>query len=122
MARSPAQTASDAADALLGWLAAEQAATRAVAAASQAGERQAGVGMAGHDPPPPAPAAHPDRDPGQAAPLPARADEERGPGAPPRLPHPDWLHHRLVVTGAAPEVAAFRAAAAGPGEVARAIA
>ena len=117
MARSPAQRTSDAADKLLGWLVTEQAATRAMADAGEAGQGLAGVGRAGHDHPPPAPVAHPDRDTGQAAPLPARAGEERGPGAALRLPHPDWLHHRLVVTGAATEVAAFRAAAAGPGEV-----
>ena len=118
MARSPAQKTSDAADKLLGWLVTEQAATRGgMADAGQAGQGLAGAGMAGQDPPPPAPAAHPDRDTGQAAPLLARAGEGRGPGAALRLPHPDWLHHRLVVTGAAAEVAAFRAAAAGPGEV-----
>ena len=117
MARSPAQKASDAADTLLGWLAKEQAAPRGTAAAGEAGQGQAGVGIAGHDHSPPAPAACPDKESEQAAPLPARAGDERGPGTPPRLPHPDWLHHRLVVTGAAPEVAAFRAAAAGPGEV-----
>ena len=117
MARSPAQKAIDAADALLGWLAKEQAATRGAVGAGEAGQGQAGVGMAGHDHSPPAPTVHLDGDPGQAAPLPARAGAADRPEAPLRLSHPDWLHHRMVVTGAAAEVAAFRGAAAGPGEV-----
>jgi len=117
MARSPAQKAGDAADALLGWLAKEQAAIRGTADAGKAGQGQAGVETTGHGHPLPAPAAHPDGDPDQAAHLPARAGEERGLGALLRLPHPDWLHHRMVVTGAAAEVAAFRVASAGPGEV-----
>jgi hypothetical protein len=33
------------------------------------------------------------------------------------LPHPDWLYHHLRVTGDPAEVAAFRAAAAGPGVI-----
>jgi hypothetical protein len=33
------------------------------------------------------------------------------------LPHPDWLYHHLRVTGEPTEVAAFRAAAAGPGVI-----
>ena len=35
--------------------------------------------------------------------------------APLRLPHPDWLQHRLTISGAEGTVAAFRAAAAGAG-------
>jgi hypothetical protein len=34
-----------------------------------------------------------------------------------RLAHTDWLHHRLRVTGAAAELAAFQAAAAGAGVI-----
>ena len=33
------------------------------------------------------------------------------------LPHPDWLYHHLRVSGDPAEVAAFRAAAAGPGVI-----
>jgi len=33
------------------------------------------------------------------------------------LPHPDWLHHRLTVTGDADLVTLFRQAAAGPGAI-----
>ncbi len=113
--RSPARKASEAADALLGWLAKEQVA-RGTAAAGGAGQGLAG-GQAAADPPvPTAPAASLGAA-SEPAPLSPRAGAERGPGTPPRLPHPDWLHHRLVVTGAPAEVAAFRAAAAGPGEV-----
>jgi hypothetical protein len=36
---------------------------------------------------------------------------------PPRLEHPDWLHHRLLVTGPAADLASLRAAAAGAGTV-----
>ncbi len=38
-------------------------------------------------------------------------------GAPLRLPHTDWLFHRLVVTGPVASLAAFRAAAWGAGTV-----
>jgi hypothetical protein len=34
-----------------------------------------------------------------------------------RLPHPDWLHHQLTVTGPPEAVAGFRQAAAGAGVV-----
>lgn len=34
-----------------------------------------------------------------------------------RLPHPDWLHHRLVVTGATEAVADFQTAARGAGTI-----
>jgi hypothetical protein len=37
--------------------------------------------------------------------------------APLRLAHTDWLHHRLTITGPAPELAAFQAAAAGAGVI-----
>ena len=39
--------------------------------------------------------------------------------APQRLPHPDWLLHRLCVSGSAADLAAFRAAAAGAGTIPR---
>ena len=38
-----------------------------------------------------------------------------GCGAPLRLAHPDWLYHRLTVTGSPAALAAFQAAAAGAG-------
>jgi hypothetical protein len=37
--------------------------------------------------------------------------------APQRLPHPDWLLHRLCVSGSPADLAAFRAAAAGAGTI-----
>ena len=37
--------------------------------------------------------------------------------APLRLPHTDWLYHRMAVTGPTPTVAAFRAAASGAGTI-----
>jgi hypothetical protein len=37
--------------------------------------------------------------------------------APQRLPHPDWLLHRLCVSGSRADLAAFRAAAAGAGTI-----
>lgn len=50
-----------------------------------------------------------------AEPCPAA---ERSPaGAPLRLPHPDWLHHELVVTGPPADLDRFRAAASGAGTV-----
>ena len=52
MARSPAQKASDAADTLLGWLMREQATSRAMVDAGQAGQGPAGGGVVGHDHPP----------------------------------------------------------------------
>jgi len=56
------------------------------------------------------------------APPPPAAAPRRGRHAGPhgtswRLPHPDWLHHRLTVTGEAATVAAFQRAAAGAGTV-----
>ena len=34
-----------------------------------------------------------------------------------RLTHTDWLHHRLLITGSAADLAAFRQAAAGAGTI-----
>ena len=56
--------------------------------------------------------------------APTRAGEEGGVtpaslwgAAPLRLPHTDWLRHRLLVTGPAAGVDAFRSAAAGAGTI-----
>ena len=38
-------------------------------------------------------------------------------GAPLRLPHTDWLHHRMAVTGPSDALADFRAAASGAGVI-----
>jgi hypothetical protein len=48
-------------------------------------------------------------------PMPSALRDERT--APLRLAHTDWLHHRLLVTGPAADLAGFRAAAAGAGVV-----
>ena len=48
--------------------------------------------------------------------TPAVTGVEKPGGAPLRLAHTDWLHHRLTVAGPNDAVAAFRAAAAGAGE------
>ena len=37
--------------------------------------------------------------------------------APLRLPHPDWLHHQLIVTGPSADLGRFHGAAAGAGTV-----
>ncbi len=47
-------------------------------------------------------------------------DSSSGPGADPdilALPNPEWLPHRLMVTGSIADLAAFRRAAAGPGSI-----
>ena len=49
--------------------------------------------------------------------LPARPTAAFGAGAALRLPHTDWLRHRLVVTGSSAEVEAFREAACGAGTI-----
>jgi hypothetical protein len=52
-------------------------------------------------------------------PLPAdvetRPSSRQGKEAVLALPNPDWLHHRLAITGPAEVIAAFRTAAAGAG-------
>ena len=55
--------------------------------------------------------------------APARAGEGRGgparrpAAAPLRLPHTDWLQHRLVASGPVAEMDTFRSAASGPGTI-----
>ena len=66
-----------------------------------------------------------DEAPGDDGLPPRRRAEQAGPAAiaasaaeaPLRLPHTDWLFHRLSVTGPAATVAAFRGAASGAGTV-----
>ena len=52
-----------------------------------------------------------------AVPPPALLLDHQEPHAPLRLAHPDWLHHRLQITGPARDLAVFRGAAAGAGTV-----
>lgn len=112
--RSAAQGAVDAAETLAAWLRTRNA----PADAPERGREQAGA------------AAEPSRtaerhlhDPATAAAEPAVsvvgwADHARSaPFARVGPDHPDWLYHRLVVTGPAKVVACFRAAASGSGTV-----
>ena len=90
--------------------------TRVLAAAAD----RAGEGASGSLPSPtvPAPPSRDDAPPRSGVVGPeaaAAADGDAGRGAPLRLAHPDWLYHRLTVTGSPAALAAFQAAAAGPG-------
>ena len=85
------------------------------AAADRAGAGASGSLPSPAVPPPPGSDAAPPRS-GVAAPEAAAvAGGDGGRGAPLRLAHPDWLYHRLTVTGSPAALAAFQAAAAGPG-------
>ena len=110
MARSPAEKTRHAADQLLAWL---------------QGSRPDMLDLARPDTPAVAvAAAHPSpdalpEDPADpvrtAAASVAGTQDGDGAGARMLLPHPDWLHHTLVVSGPADAVASFRHAAAGSG-------
>ena len=81
---------------------------------------RAGAGASGSLPSPtvPAPPGSDDAPPRSGAAAPAAdaaASGDGGRGAPLRLAHPDWLYHRLTVTGSPAALAAFQAAAAGAG-------
>jgi hypothetical protein len=78
---------------------------------AEAAEQQAGTELAPNTlvPPKPADTAIPD------GPAPDADRPHRH--APQRLPHPDWLLHRLCVSGSPADLAAFRAAAAGAGTI-----
>jgi len=136
MTRSAAAKATEAADALLTWLRRqpppvfpparggppEAALTPPEAGATDAPLRAdaPGADAAG---PPAAPVAaaqrvdHAPVAPASAPPAAADTVGESGAGAPLRLAHTDWLHHRLVVAGPAAALAAFQAAAAGAGVI-----
>ena len=120
MAHSAAAQASEAAEALSVWLeqrsgaAPLEVATPAPAGAAKPGEppdagaRDAQAGGAA--------AMSSERD--EAAPHPApsrRRHAGDASAAPLRLPHPDWLQHRLTISGPEAKVAALRLAAAGAG-------
>ncbi len=108
MGRSAASKAEQAADALEAFLR-----DRPAAAFADPGQAvvpsQQGRGAFGDD------VGLPSREPArQAGPAAAQAFAA---GTPLRLPHPDWLFHRLVVTGPVATMAAFRAAASGAGTI-----
>ncbi len=109
MSRSAASKAEQAAEVLDTFL--RERPTVAVSAdpgpapvSSQEGERALGenVGLP------------PQRQAGQAGPAVVQAFAAE---TPLRLPHTDWLFHRLVVTGPVANLAAFRAAASGTGTI-----
>jgi hypothetical protein len=106
MTRSAADQASEAAAALSAWLNQRQGvAVPGDGMPAPAGEAEVGAA-----------AAPLDREEAVRRPAPSRSRHD-GPdsAAPLRLPHPDWLQHRLTITGAEGKVASFRAAAAGAG-------
>ncbi len=119
MARSAADQASDAAEALSAWLAQRQGAEASDAvppAPAWEAEVSAPPDAAVPDAAAAGAAALTDRE--GAAPRPAPSKHRRGRGAsaaPLRLPHPDWLQHRLTISGPEEKLASFRAAAAGAG-------
>jgi hypothetical protein len=114
-----AAKATEAADTLMAWLRAQPSGgARVAAAALPAAERPAADGSANPVPlvstaAPPKPANSAEA----ATPTPAVELNRREPCAPLRLPHTDWLHHWLQITGPAVELEAFRTAAAGAGTV-----
>ncbi len=120
MARSAAEQASDAAAALSVWLGQRQGAAASDAVTfAPAGEAEVGA-------PPDAAVPHAAAagataaltDGEDAVRRPARSEHRQDSGssaAPWHLPHPDWLQHRLTISGHEGEIAAFRLAAAGAG-------
>ena len=116
MTGSAAFKAADAADALLGWLNG-QANRRTASSAGVPPETGVAADRIQDAP------TEPQADPAVVKPQgPVDGFLDRQPGRPAadthrtmRLPTPDWLHHRLTITGAAAEVGRFRQAAAGAG-------
>ena len=113
MIGSPSGKATEAAEAVLTWLAGQAAAASARSAIADQGlETLAGAIL---------PASTASVSVSQSDPLPARVEtrpSSRQDGeAVLALPNPDWLHHRLTITGPAEAIAAFRTAAAGAGTI-----
>lgn len=118
MTRSAAARAGQAADALQAWL------------QTQPPRHAQPPAMSGLEGQPDAPAAEQPRGPtgppvspaateASASDVPAARSTRRriSPALPLRPANPDWLHHRLSVTGPSGDVEAFRAAAAGAGAI-----
>ncbi len=108
MARSAASKAEQAAEALDAFLRDRPAAALSADPGQAAVPSQEGEGALGDDVP---------CRPGRARQAGPAAAQAFAAGAPLRLPHTDWLFHRLTVTGPAAAVAAFRAAASGAGTI-----
>lgn len=125
MARSTVQKTIDAADTLLEWLQSQRGAPvdgpGPLVEAAKRQERASADDAAVRDGPDKTAAPEADPRAGQggdaAATSARRAAGKDASSAPWCLPHTDWLHHRLVVTGPAEPVAVFRSAAAGAGTV-----
>jgi hypothetical protein len=109
MARSAAGNAERAADALEAFLRDRPVAAVSADPDEALASSQEGKGALGDDAGLP-----PQRRTRQADPAAVQAFAA---GTPLRLPHTDWLFHRLMVTGPAAAVAAFRAAASGAGTI-----
>ena len=109
MPRSAADQASEAAAALSAWLDQRQGAVASDAVTpAPAGEAEVGA--------PPEAAVLIDREEAVRRPPPSKHRHDGGASAAPlRLPHTDWLQHRLTISGLEGNVASFRAAAAGAG-------
>ena len=102
--------ADDAAEALLDWLRAQPVRPEPNAVLIETGRaegREGGPDSTSLADATASETADPDR------PGPARRPEAEFPSL--RLPNPDWLHHRLTISGPADELARFRDAAAGAG-------
>jgi len=118
--QTAALEATETADALLAWLRSQPRKTNTDHSASveplappqsQAAVAQVSPAPAPDSLAPPEPAETVVRD------DPAPASDWRHRHAPQRLAHPDWLFHRLRVSGSRADLAAFRAAAAGAGTI-----
>lgn len=123
MARSAADQATEAAEVLSAWLDQRQsAAVPGEVASAPAGGAEVGAPPDAAAPDGPAPraaaAALTDGEEAVCRPAPSRHPHD-GPNsaAPLRLPHADWLQHRLTISGPEAKVAAFRQVAAGAGIV-----
>lgn len=104
-----ATKATAAADSLMAWLRAQPGERDPIAAAAPGAEGSSVVEpLAAALMAPAAPA---------GALASATASQWDKQGAPLRLVHTDWLHHRLLVSGPATDLAAFKQAAAGAGTV-----
>jgi hypothetical protein len=121
--QAAAAKATAAADTVMEWLRSQPRQDERVAsAAAPAAEPRAAGGGAeaiGTEPETILSASVDPLDAASLAPVPPSAFilDQQEPHALLRLAHPDWLHHRLQITGPASDLAAFRVAAAGAGTV-----
>jgi hypothetical protein len=120
--QAAALAVTEAADALLAWLRTQPRKVETDHRASEepltSPEPHAAVDQASAEPAP-APDAPVSSEPAEIVVPddPAPDSDWRHRHAPQRLAHPDWLFHRLSVSGSRADLAAFRAAAAGAGTI-----